>query len=70
MPTGTCGLGADGAAYCLGSGYVGDSTYNMQKADVPVIGGLKFESISAGMSSTCGATISGALYCWGTPGLR
>jgi alpha-tubulin suppressor-like RCC1 family protein len=35
---------------------------------VPVIGGLRFASISAGLSHTCGVATEGAAYCWGSGG--
>jgi alpha-tubulin suppressor-like RCC1 family protein len=35
---------------------------------VPVIGGLSFASLSAGLSHTCGVTTDGVAYCWGSGG--
>jgi alpha-tubulin suppressor-like RCC1 family protein len=29
------------------------------------VGGLRFRSLSAGGTSTCGVTTDDALYCWG-----
>ena len=75
----TCGVTANGAAYCWG-----DNSYGVLGADtaitnpcyalpyaggcpypVPVAGGLTFRSISAGYEHTCGVTTQGAAYCWG-----
>ncbi len=74
----TCALTADGVAYCWGSNYRGqlgaDSNYPnacrstfLPCADqpVPVAGGLRFKSLAAGNSFTCGVTVQGEIYCWG-----
>ena len=68
----TCGLTAQGDAYCWGdrySGQVGDglvSGYERERTSpVKVSGGLKFTSITAGGNHTCGLTASGGAYCWG-----
>jgi alpha-tubulin suppressor-like RCC1 family protein len=66
----TCGLTSRGAAYCWGSnfyGQLGDGTTNHSGVNgpQPVIGGLRFASISAGDVHTCGLTSRGAAYCWG-----
>jgi hypothetical protein len=66
----TCGVTTDGAAYCwginelgqLGSGEVGG------RADVPtpVVGGLTFSTVEAGWEHTCGVTVGGGGWCWGS----
>ena len=75
----TCGIVGNGDAYCWGSdrlGVLGTSEDEMcddglgnlfpcSATPVPVSGGLKFASVSAGVSHTCGITESGAAYCWG-----
>jgi alpha-tubulin suppressor-like RCC1 family protein len=67
----TCGLTTRGAAYCWGyNGYgeLGDGTTTDSDEDgpQPVIGGLRFASISAdSYYHTCGLTTRGAAYCWG-----
>ena len=67
----TCALTALGAAYCWGnnsSGSLGDGNGgvgNDSDIPVPVLGGLAFESISAGDFHTCGVAIDGNAYCWG-----
>lgn len=67
-----CGItsGAGGRAYCwgsnshgqLGTGEEGD----LAAVPRPVVGDLLFTSVSPGMSHTCGTTVSGDAYCWGS----
>jgi alpha-tubulin suppressor-like RCC1 family protein len=66
----TCGLTARGVAYCWGfneSGELGDGTTTDSGVNgpQPVIGGLKFKSISSGLAHTCGLTVRRTAYCWG-----
>jgi alpha-tubulin suppressor-like RCC1 family protein len=80
----TCGLTSAGAAWCWGAnknevqstatnpyptGQLGDGTAVNQSSPVAVSGGLTFGSISAGYFHTCGLTLAGAAYCWGSGGL-
>lgn len=66
----TCGLTADGIAYCwgrntfgqLGVG-LGDTTRRL--TPVAVAGGFQFASLRAMSQHTCGVTSVGAAYCWG-----
>lgn len=64
-----CALTADGTAYCWGDnrdGQLGDSTTTTRPEPTPVLGGMKFQSISAGYLHTCGRTTGdGAVACWG-----
>lgn len=66
----SCGIATGGAAYCWGdnlSGEVGsDTSYTSTRVPVPVVGALAFEHIAAGWSYTCGTTVAGAGYCWGS----
>jgi alpha-tubulin suppressor-like RCC1 family protein len=66
----TCGVTVDDLAYCWGEGALGDlgtgSTDGLsQFHPVPVAGGLRFQSVSAGTIYTCGITTDRLAYCWG-----
>ena len=64
----TCGLDADGLAYCWGHnrfGQLGNGSTLSVAEPVPVVGGLNFWSLDAGAVHTCGLTASGTAYCWG-----
>jgi alpha-tubulin suppressor-like RCC1 family protein len=64
-----CILTTAGQAYCLGSNFVGQlgsgTSGATQPEPVAVSGDLRFSSISASSTSTCGLTEKGVLYCWG-----
>ena len=66
-----CALSANGVATCWGendSGQLGIGvatprfSRDTSRHEVP---GLRFRFVRAGFSSTCGATVDGAFYCWG-----
>ena len=65
----TCGLSEQGAAYCWGwneDGQIGvDSDRFAIEVPTLVKGDLRFRSISAGATHTCGVNSEGELYCWG-----
>ena len=75
----TCGLAANGAAYCWGradGGRLGigddapepcgyDGREGCTHRPRAVAGGLAFASLSAGLEFTCGVTKDGNAYCWG-----
>src|SRR5207244_347176 len=64
----SCGLAANGAAYCWGNGTYGqrgDGTKASGLAPVAVGGGPTLSAISVGAIHTCGLTAAGAAYCWG-----
>lgn len=70
----TCGLTPGGEAYCWGwdtKGQRGDGQAGLRDTvmtPAPVVGGLTFESLTAGRSFTCGLTPDGVGYCWGDNG--
>jgi alpha-tubulin suppressor-like RCC1 family protein len=64
----SCGLTADGMAYCWGangSGQLGDGTYEERDTPVAVSTPMRFASLSLGDFHSCGRTRGGAVYCWG-----
>jgi alpha-tubulin suppressor-like RCC1 family protein len=64
----TCGVTADGSAYCWGDNYygqLGDRTNTRRLVPTRVTGGLLFAQVSAGNGHTCGRTSAGAGFCWG-----
>ncbi len=72
----TCGVTTGGGAYCWGDNVLGalgnGSLGGTRSVPTAVSGGLKFASISAGNSQTCGITAVGSsggdgqLFCWGS----
>lgn len=65
----TCGVTANGSAYCWGNNDAGQlGIGNLSRDSVPrlVTGGLTFAQVSAGVSHTCGVTTANASFCWGT----
>jgi alpha-tubulin suppressor-like RCC1 family protein len=75
--THTCGVAADGVAYCWGddsSGQLGDGgswqdTQSPSAIDVTGIdGATTFERLDGGEMHSCGLTTDGAIYCWGSDG--
>lgn len=65
----SCALTAAGLAYCWGSGADGklgnNGGFSNSTSPSAVAGGLRFRSVSAGQSESCGVTIAGDAYCWG-----
>jgi alpha-tubulin suppressor-like RCC1 family protein len=67
----TCGVTADGVAYCWGrntDGQLGDGTTTNRTTPVAVSGSLRFlrfTSLSAGFRYTCGVATGDNVYCWG-----
>jgi alpha-tubulin suppressor-like RCC1 family protein len=66
----TCGLTKEGKAYCWGGNGDGELGNGAPFGSIitvpsPVIGGLRFTSLSAG-GNTCGLTTGGQAYCWGS----
>lgn len=64
----TCGLKANGEAWCWGFGeygQLGNGTNSRRESPTEVSGGLAFTKISSGGGHTCGLTEDGTAYCWG-----
>jgi alpha-tubulin suppressor-like RCC1 family protein len=65
----TCGLTADGVAYCWGGGSTGElgtgASGVSSHLPVPVTGEMRFASITAGRGHTCALDSAGVAYCWG-----
>ena len=65
-----CGLDAQGQAWCWGHnarGMVGDGTTQRRDAPVVVDTTQRFETLRVSIGgNTCGLTLQGELYCWGT----
>lgn len=66
----TCAITAAGEAWCWGengSGAMGSDTAELQGSPVPVkvAGEVVFQSLVAGLSHTCGLSVTGKAYCWG-----
>ncbi len=70
----TCGLDADGNAFCWGSnadGQLGTADQHevcplpCATTPKPVAGGLRFQVLASGPEHTCGLTMEGNAYCWG-----
>jgi alpha-tubulin suppressor-like RCC1 family protein len=65
-----CALDDAGAAYCWGSGnQLGNGSRGLENSTpvpVPVSGVLRFSSLAAGGEHTCGLTLDGRAFCWGS----
>ena len=65
----TCGLTADGEAYCWGKnrvGQLGNGATDDERVPVAVTGGRRYDEIAAGMDFVCARTAEGAVWCWGS----
>src|SRR5688572_8587683 len=67
----SCGLQADGLAYCWGDNYHGQlgigSTQNYKSLPV-MVNGPSFTAISAGGAHTCAIDTASQVWCWGWNG--
>ncbi len=64
----SCGIVTDGGAYCWGNndyGQLGDGSRKSHVFAVPVVGTLRYATISGGAAHTCAIATTGAAYCWG-----
>ncbi|MGH7538360.1 MAG: Ig-like domain-containing protein [Gemmatimonadales bacterium] len=67
----TCGLTADGRAFCWGSDETEELGNEVAGSSVTPMGAartLRFDGIGAGGRFTCGAVRTGTVYCWGYGG--
>jgi alpha-tubulin suppressor-like RCC1 family protein len=68
----TCGVTTADKAYCWGFGTVGQvgdgatAAYNVRP--VAVAGQRRFDHVNAGYQHTCGVTLAGRGFCWGSNG--
>ena len=68
--TSSCGLPADGVAWCWGNntfGQLGDGTVTNAAQHEPraVTGPVRFTSLTMGRAHACGLDADGAAWCWG-----
>jgi alpha-tubulin suppressor-like RCC1 family protein len=66
----TCGLTAEGKAWCWGyNGWgalgIGKSSPGQSPIPMEVAGGIRFKSLAAGESQTCGVSLNDKVFCWG-----
>ena len=66
----TCAIADDGVAYCWGAGSEGslgngDEEIRATSSAVTMPDGVRFETVSAGVHSTCALDELGRAYCWG-----
>lgn len=62
----SCGLSADGTAYCWGGNGDGQLGHSASGGRVlPVSGATRFARIYASYERTCALSLEGAAYCWG-----
>lgn len=71
----SCGLTAQGAAYCWGNDFDGQLGTGMPRPvegpgprtdrPIPVVGDFRFVALALGHAGTCGLTADGFTWCWG-----
>jgi alpha-tubulin suppressor-like RCC1 family protein len=64
----TCGLTADGAAWCWGrgrDGELGDGASGDRAIPVRARGDERFAALALGERHSCGLTTDGRVVCWG-----
>jgi alpha-tubulin suppressor-like RCC1 family protein len=65
----SCGLTADGTAYCWGSNYLGQlgqGSALQPESPVRPMGNRRYTALAAGGGHTCAVATDGQLYCWGS----
>lgn len=60
-----CGLVADGAAMCWGTGALGNGAFGTSESPVAVSGGHVFAEIAVAGGAACGRKSNGEVWCWG-----
>jgi alpha-tubulin suppressor-like RCC1 family protein len=63
-----CGVTTNNVAYCWGTndlGQLGDGTFRNSETPVPVAGGRRYLSITAGYKFTCARNLNNGVFCWG-----
>ncbi len=64
----SCALSKDGRAWCWGgnaSGQLGVGTAARSVTPVPLVGDMRFASLSPGLFHTCGVSRESVAFCWG-----
>ncbi len=64
----SCGLTADGSAYCWGADFLGQLGFGggpVPDGPLPVYGDLRWRELALGQAHSCGVTLDGEAYCWG-----
>ena len=71
----SCGVSTTEEAYCWGANDKGQrgsgvrdfcTAEGCEQRPLPVFGGLRWRSVSAGGFHACGITVTGKAYCWGS----
>jgi alpha-tubulin suppressor-like RCC1 family protein len=69
--THTCAVTTTGAAYCWGSGYlgqVGNGARDVEPLPALVSGSRTYSTVSVGTNHSCALAGGGQLFCWGSNG--
>ncbi len=61
-----CGVTQDDKAYCWGLGALGSSTTTQSRTPVAVAGTRRWSTVQPGIAHTCGLTLAGVTFCWGS----
>lgn len=65
-----CGIDTSNAVWCWGEsnfyGQMGTGAAANRTEPEPVLGGLRFRQVSAGRHHSCGTTLDGTPWCWGS----
>ncbi|MDQ6885860.1 MAG: protein kinase [Gemmatimonadota bacterium] len=64
----SCALASDGRAWCWGgnaSGQLGIGAAGRSMTPIPLVGDVRFSSLSPGLLHSCGISRGSVAYCWG-----